>query len=166
MVGGGLAGLGYSLLRAQRLETSLAVGAAVYFILVGALIGLVVALDVTERRVFRLRRQVPIAEDDLYRYARAWFGHGPWHFLRDEGGELVFRRRTEPSTSIFIFLLVLGVLPGIVYSLLMHGTQTVHIVARPISGGSDLEIAVQPRREDGRRRVTRFYNSLQNLLPD
>lgn len=164
VVGGALAGLVIGLVSAQRNDTPTSVWVALMLAAIGSLVGLALVLIWTESRAFHLRRQVPLTVTEVYDHAEQWFGRAPWTLARNDGRELVFWRRTEPVIIVVIVLLLFGVIPGILYYFWARGTQTIHIAVRPISGGSNLEIMVQPRAADSRKRVVDFYNSLHDLL--
>ena len=62
-----------------------------------------------------------------------------------------------------LFYFLLGVIPGVLYLLFSRGSQTVALGIFPESDGTDLEIVVHPQGGGGRRRVVRFFNSLQAM---
>ena len=141
------------------------VSALVIATLLGALLALALVLTWGASQPFHFRRQIPVATNDVYRHAEAWFGRAPWALSRNDGRDLVFWRRTEPVLGVVLILLILGVVPGILYYFWARGTQTVYLSIRPLPDGTDLEVLVQPRGGDGRNRVADFFNSLHRYAP-
>jgi hypothetical protein len=132
--------------------------------------GLIAALALvagwSSSKPFTLVRRVPIAPEELRRYAAWWFGDAPWMLARNDEDHLVYWRRTEPAAGTVIVLLFFGVIPGILYYFMARGKQRISISIQPAPapGGADLQITAKPQGSEGRKRVIKFYNSLHQLV--
>lgn len=157
--GGGVAGL----LLSTRSDSA----DSVRSLALGAVIGLIVTLfavvEWVGSRRYRLARTVPLDPEAVQVHAARWFGGPPWSLSRQQPGELVFWRRLEPNILTALVLLMFGIVPGVIYLAFSRGTQTLALRIEPSSTGTDLEILVQPQGNDGRRAVSRFFNSLHDL---
>jgi hypothetical protein len=138
--------------------------ATIVFGVGGFLAGVIVVAGWAESRPYTLYRQVPIAADAIHGHAEQWFGRAPWVLARNDPHELVYWRRTEPAKGTVLFLLILGVVPGVLYYFWARGPQTIAIGLTPAPVGSDLEIVVHPQRSDGRNRAIDLFNSLHGLV--